>query len=218
MSHSACIWRAVFHSAAIDAIKDAAPKAGDLKWKRGNPTLGLTEARPETESLARVTPEKGFLERKADPHVYGSLKSPACSCVAVPTAGAAAASTQIGISDQPHVAAVANRFVEERVARGEGPHRKRPRTRSRVVSVKRRWRGRALPCGSATRARVSIGAGTPRTASFSIGFAAISRAMKARMTRPSYLIGTGWVESATSFAKRGSPRSESQYGCNRSCP
>ena len=28
---------------AIDAIKDAAPKAGDLKWKRGNPFLDLNE-------------------------------------------------------------------------------------------------------------------------------------------------------------------------------
>ena len=48
---------------AIDSIKDAAPKAGDLKYKRGNPFLG--ENAP-TESLAPVTPEKGFLERKAD--------------------------------------------------------------------------------------------------------------------------------------------------------
>lgn len=41
---------------AIDSIKDAAPKAGDLKYKRGNPFLG--ENVP-TESLAPVTPETG---------------------------------------------------------------------------------------------------------------------------------------------------------------
>ena len=35
----------------------------------------------------------------------------------------------------------------------------RHRTVSRVVSVKRRWRGRALPCCAATRARISIGTG-----------------------------------------------------------
>ena len=33
-----------------------------------------------------------------------------------------------------------------------------------------------------------------------------------------YLIATGFVDSATSLSKRGSPRKGSQYGCNRSCP
>src|SRR5439155_16302320 len=33
-----------------------------------------------------------------------------------------------------------------------------------------------------------------------------------------YLSGIGAAASATSFSKRGSPRSESQYGCNRSSP
>lgn len=44
---------------AIDAMKDLAPKAGDLKWKRGNPDLGLNQpgATPE------LSPIQAFRER-----------------------------------------------------------------------------------------------------------------------------------------------------------